>query len=69
MTIERFARRAQRAGIKVVVAGASASVRQELLAHHVRPLVTFCASVAIARASLQAETGTQSARMDAPAAA
>lgn len=51
--IEGAARKARRAGVRFVVAGAAPQVRRMLITHGVkRPLATFAASVAEARARL-----------------
>jgi SulP family sulfate permease len=62
MTIERFAHKAEKAGVPVVIAGASMPVRQVLLAHQVRrPHLSFSPDVESARAVLGAsETGAES---------
>jgi len=56
--IEGAAKKARRAGVRFVVAGAAPPVRRMLITHGVkRPLATFAASVAEARARLAATDG------------
>ena len=60
--IEGAAHKAQRAGVRFIIAGASPQIRRTLINHGVkRPLVTYAASIADARAQLASESAGMAA--------